>query len=656
MLTLHVKFLRNMKFFRNIPKGVAATAATLLTAAAILLGTAALQAQSLSQLPTMRINGQEMYYYDVRPGDNLYTIASRLGVSTQEIKQYNPSVAEGVKPRMRLFFAMPAQAAQVQGQASDAAVSHVVQKGESVYGIARKYGTTVDALMALNPKAADGIRPGDRIRLPGDNTAPATHPDTSPAPVRMEKAEIDDVAQAEKAAETAAAQAREEAQAAVAEAQAATAAARTAANNATAAVESLPRAPRTIATSATAEESTPTSTDILAVADSIAGINIERTEVQVDSVALAEIAEHNNELRLQKGASIVVMLPFLLNEEHIGRQTQLYTEFYKGFLLAADTLNREGRTPVKITTFDTAANIDTVRSIMARPEVTAADLFIAPDNPEHIKLIAAAAPEDALILNVFAVRDDAYQTTPSLIQLNIPHDPMYEHAISGFMEAYPQAQTIFLQRINGKADKDEFATELKKRLTQEGRDFRTITYDGNLKDEDLADLDVDAYSYVFVPLSGNRDEFTRIVPALKALKEKALVSPEAVQLFGYPEYATFRGAQFDDICDLETTIYSRYFPTENDTDARALNDAFRNNFGEGLSENQMPVLGILGYDIGTLAIEGLRTEAREGEFPGEFTGIQSGVRLARVPDGGWFNNALFMIHYRPGGVISRSLR
>ncbi|MDE5980155.1 MAG: hypothetical protein K2G84_09010, partial [Muribaculaceae bacterium] len=162
--------------------------------------------------------------------------------------------------------------------------------------------------------------------------------------------------------------------------------------------------------------------------------------------------------------------------------------------------------------------------------------------------------------------------------------------------------------------------------------------------------------YVFIPLSGSRDEFTRILHALKALKGRAL-DPDAVQVFGYPEWATFRGEQFDEICDLSTTIYSRYSPVEHDPDAATINNAFRKTYGEGVLDKQMPVLGILGFDTGRMVIEGLRTMAGTDYFPSDFSGIQSGIRLERVGDnGGLFNNAIFIITYRPGGYIEKTLK
>ena len=535
----------------------------------------------INQLPTIRVNGNILYYYDTQSGDNIYTIADKLGVSVEEIRANNPSVADGIKPRMRLFF--PADIATTSKGDSQGPLTHVVEKGESIYGIARQHGLSMDELVTLNPAAKDGIKPGMRLKIREDDTenVAETQPDTSQAPRPSDSSQGN--TPAELTAETPA---------------------------------SIPPADAPIA---------------------------DTDSVPADDTTVSQPEEMN----------LAVILPFLLNEENVGRQTKLYTEFYKGFLLAADTLNLPGRTPVRIHAYDTSANLDSVRSIMHRPEMTSMDLIVAPDNMAHLDVIASSAPAGAMVINMFAVRDSSYLTTPGMVQANIPHDRMYSQAIEGFLDRFPEATPVFITRIGGRTDKEEFTAMLKERLSMNGRIYKTVNFDGYMSDADLEEFDPVSTSYVFIPVSGSRDEFTRFLHALKDFKARA-TDPEAVQLFGYPEWATFRGEQFDEICDLSTTIYSRYAPVEKDPDAMTVDEAFRRAYGEGMLDKQMPVLGILGFDTGRMAIEGLRTKAGTGTFPTEYSGIQSGLSLVKADDdGGLYNDTLFIITYRPGGFIEK---
>jgi len=565
-----------MKFFKILRRWAVATLAV------ALMSVSQSWAGIVNQLPTIRVNGKVMYYYDTQSGDNIYTVADKLGVSVEDIRANNPSVSDGIKPRMRLFF--PTDISSNTPGDSQGPLTHVVTKGESIYGIARQHGLTMDELVSLNPSAKDGIKPGMRLRLQEDSASG--------------KDKIDRITEEPDLSET---------------------------------------EPTFDVTSVEVDSVTTFPTDSLVTSaspdDSITSIDIPDREMNV-----------------------AIILPFLLNEDNIGRQTQLYTEFYKGFLLAADSLNLPGRTPIRLHAYDSAANLDTVRALMRRPEMETMDLIVAPDNAPQLEAITQSVEKNTLVLNVFAVKDSSYISVPGMVQTNIPHDEMYNHAIDGFMDHFPSATPVFISRMGGKNDKEEFTDLLKERLSMAGRIYKTINFDGYLADADLEEFDPDTNSFVFIPVSGSRDEFSRMLHAVKALKGRAL-NPDSVQMFGYPEWATFRGAQFDEICDLNTTIYSRYSPVEQDPDAIRVNEAFRAAYGEGMLDKQMPVLGILGFDTGTMVIEGLRTLAGTGNFPTSFSGIQSGIRLEKAGEnGGLFNNALFIITYRSGGLIEKTLK
>lgn len=582
-----------------------------LTVALVIAVIAAMQAWSgnVKDLPTIRSNGKIMYYYDAQPGDNIYSIADKVGVSVEDIRRYNPSVSDGVKPRMRLFF--PSDIATDETGDSAGPLTHIVGSGESVYGIANRYGMTVDELYDLNPQLRDNtLKKGMRLRL---NAQAAS---ASAAEILAASSEKP-AAVYEKPADE-------------------------------------PSADQLIAESL--DDATPASdgpaTDPAATYAPAADEPATTADEDFDLPERREpIAEPTDTMK------VAIILPFMLHEQEMGRQTKLYTEFYKGFLMAADTLNRPGRTPVRLFAYDSCNNLDTLSRVMARDEIASMDLIVAPDNPAQLSMIASKAPRNAWVLNIFSVKDSSYLDQPGMIQTNIPHEMMYDRAIEGFLNRYPDTTPVFLSRTGGKADKEQFTAGLKEALSRRGIIYRTIIFSDFLSEDDLADYDTNTGRFVFIPASGNREEFSRIQPGLKAFRQAAL-DPSAVQLFGYPEWATFRGSQSDELCELETTIYSRYFPLENDPEAKELSDRFYSLYGEKLTDKQIPVFGILGYDTGIMVIDGLRAMARTDFFPSEFSGIQSGLRLRQAPgeNGGLYNDALFIITYKPGGELEKILQ
>ena len=112
--------------------------------------------------------------YRVQPGDTLSGIAARYGVSVWALARLNGIQADGilrVGERLRL----PGVGQPVTLLADDTGPApglrtafYSVQPGDTLSGIAVRYGVSVWALARLNGIQADGIlRVGERLRLPG---------------------------------------------------------------------------------------------------------------------------------------------------------------------------------------------------------------------------------------------------------------------------------------------------------------------------------------------------------------------------------------------------------------------------------------------------------------------------------------------------------
>jgi LysM repeat protein len=139
--------------------------------------------------------------YTVQAGDSLLKIATRFGVTTQDILAANP----GLNPNL----IYPGQTLNVPGAGSSFPTAiavttpvpagtpvapavpsvsanpgtHTVQRGEWLYAIARKYGISVDALLAANPGINPNfVYPGQVLNIPGGGGNPAPNPAPNPVP------------------------------------------------------------------------------------------------------------------------------------------------------------------------------------------------------------------------------------------------------------------------------------------------------------------------------------------------------------------------------------------------------------------------------------------------------------------------------------------
>ncbi len=565
-----------------------------------------------ADLPTKTINGKEYFYREVKSKETIYGITKELGITKADIIKYNPSVADGLRAGMTLYFPvdeMPNLGEATHGinsvsqpEDTDKPVRsrkndkvHLVEKGETVYGISKHYGITQSELIEANPQIKTGLKRGTILHIPTPDNE-ATVDDNTDTVLPAETARpVEEVPTTEDQPEY------------VQEEEAATEPADTA--------------------------STDSDDSLLALLNPSA-----------DSTATADVEKEATE--------VAVILPFMLGQTSPDKQAQLYTEFYKGLLVAADSL-RDSKRHIIIRAYDSVNNTDSVKSILARPEMTGADIIITPDNDEQLNLIAEYATlHDAKVLNIFAVKGTQYLTNPNILQANIPHSSMYEQAINEFMNRNGEYIPVFLSALGGKTDKAEFCQMLRKRLDEEGQKYIDISYNNYLKASDLEKLDTSS-SYVFIPESATSSEFSHIISALKNYRE-ALDDYSLVRMFGYPEWITFRGDALDNLHLMNVTVYSRFFNDNDSYRSKQFTELYVNRYGTPLM-SAVPVQGMLGFDTGFYLIKAInRNYDNVGEPNYFYDGVQSGFHFTSPENvAGKVNDALYFINYRPSGITEK---
>lgn len=103
----------------------------------------------------------QIYY--VQPGDSLYKIAARYGTSVEALQKNN-----GLKSTV-LY---PGQALNVtSGSSSGAGWVYTVKSGDTLYLIAQRYGTSIDSLKRANNLSSDYLWVGQRLTITGGPTA-----------------------------------------------------------------------------------------------------------------------------------------------------------------------------------------------------------------------------------------------------------------------------------------------------------------------------------------------------------------------------------------------------------------------------------------------------------------------------------------------------
>jgi spore coat assembly protein SafA len=105
--------------------------------------------------------------YIIQPGDTLFAIARRFGITLAELLAANPQITNPdlVFPGQRIMIPVPAPPEV-----------YVVRPGDTLFAIARRFGVTLEQLLAANPQITDPDRifPGERINIPAAAPPPGT--------------------------------------------------------------------------------------------------------------------------------------------------------------------------------------------------------------------------------------------------------------------------------------------------------------------------------------------------------------------------------------------------------------------------------------------------------------------------------------------------
>ena len=105
-------------------------------------------------------------YYTVKQGDNLSAIATKFGVSVAKIKRWNNLTDDKIYPGQQLrVSAQNAVTSQQQKVTQAKTIVHVVQQGETLSSIAKKYNVTVDKIKKDNKLSTDKIVVGQKLIL-----------------------------------------------------------------------------------------------------------------------------------------------------------------------------------------------------------------------------------------------------------------------------------------------------------------------------------------------------------------------------------------------------------------------------------------------------------------------------------------------------------
>ncbi len=640
-----------------------------------MIGIITMNAESYN-LPTRTIGNSEYYCYKVKSKETLFGISKQFGITQDELVKYNPSVVDGLKKDYVLLLPVNLLDSRKNNsniEINNTSFTHTVKKGETLYGISKTYGISQEDIIAENPSANAGIKSGQILIIPQPKTKGINNNDDNKDVItyhtiqkgetlyrlsKMYNTSIENILKLNPSV--------------------------TLNNFKTGVVVKI------VANSQKSDtievESTIIKPYIAEKGDNLKKI-AKKTSVDIDDlesanpniskvkpgmtiqipvdttqsveVTLSEGHEHelmsNNSFRIQEiydsihtieqknAINIALLLPFMLDNEEISKQTNLYTEFYKGFLIAINDLNYQLRNNVNINAYDIGSNILTLDSILDLPEMKEMDLIFAPENIDQLNSISKFCAENSIyFVNSFSLKTEDYSTNPNMIQINTPQDYLYSDVIEWISEKFLDYEMIFIHKTG--TNYKELTKDIKNHLEQNHIVTKEIEYNKVLTYDILKNNLEPNKKYLFIPTSGTNSVMTNVVLASKKLKSQ---NPEIeFAVLGQPEWILYVDDWKANFHSVNTFLYSRFFADESNYDIKDYNEKYTEWYEEEVTQGA-PCFAYLGYDLGRFFIEALNEYGNDmNSVDSQYKGLQSALNFERISSwSGLVNKSIFIINF-----------
>lgn len=633
-------------------------------------------------LPTKTLGTERFYYYEVGKNETLHDIATKIGVSKEDIIKFNPSARNGLVKKQLIFlpvseFDAPSKTSaprKVNVNTLNNSTLHVVKSGESVYGIAKAYNLTESELVNANPSIAQGLKIGEQLIIP-----------TKPAAVTNDGIIYHTV----KSGETLYGVARDynttieklmELNPGIS------------GNNFRAddVIKVLPNTSKDIIINKPIKQFVPYIVAANDTYESIAsanGVTVKAlrdanpdqkklkkgktiyipknaTDKQVVSTStltaqqleetykdkLDEVFDDVHSPHKDNSIDISIVLPFQLNTKNRSRNAKNYEEFYNGFLLALDSVGSKLNQPLNLNVFDTKQNLVTTDSILRLDVIKNSDIIIAPSEIDQLqKVLRFGKANDIDVLNCFATQNDDYINNIRAMQVNIPSPYMNAKLKEYIDNKFKDYVLVFLDDPTEQS-KDIY-DDIKSHAEATHHQRKTLTIASDLTGKSLSRYLEPGSNYLFIPANGKESFLNKFAAGIKEAKDMR-VDCELV-LLGHPEYTMYIKKHRDELMDIDTYIYSRfYLPSNKAVDD--INAKYLKTFGEKAT-NSTPSMSIFGFDTGMFLVNAYSQGIDPGSKESAYKGIQTNFNFERANNwAGFINKSVRIIHLTPNKELKIS--
>ena len=346
----------------------------------------------------------------------------------------------------------------------------------------------------------------------------------------------------------------------------------------------------------------------------------------------------NREIRLG------IMLP-LHNINGDGRRM---TEYYRGVLMACDSLKKQGLS-IDVHAWNTAED-GNIYKVLEDPAAAKCDLIIGPLYSKQMDALSAfVTKHDIRLVIPFSINAPQLTTNRNIFQVYQSPTEQNEVIIARFIERFKSYHTVVIDCNDSTSKKGTFTFSLRRQMEQRGMDV-VVT---NLKstEANFSRAFSRTKPNVVILNTGRSQELGVAFSKINGLKAN---EPELdITMFGYTDWLLYTRTHLENFYKYNTYIPSVFYYNPLSAGTQRFERKYRQNFRSDM-QNALPRFAITGFDHAFFFLKGLHKYGKnfngaDGMFG--YPPVQTPLKFERYGNGGLRNRTMMFIHYQPEHTV-----
>jgi LysM repeat protein/ABC-type branched-subunit amino acid transport system substrate-binding protein len=527
------------------------------------------------------IGGVNYYLHTVEKGQTLFAIAKFYKIEVNDLVIENPDAIDGLKPGQVLKIPIQKKKA-VKSEVIDTSncIVHIVEKGQTLYSITKQYNVTDEVLKKLNPELLNGLKTGQKILIPSNK--PKT--ESTPTVVTTNK-------------------------------------------------ETITSTGTNLKEVAVVNQTN----QKLEAADRLPAPSVYKGEMKKEYNVAFFLPFHADE------ANAIDLEALLKGETQFPNKTNVALQFYEGALLAVDSLKKL-KLNANITVFDVDDRDSlSIVALLKKPELLAMDLIIGPLYGASFMPVAKFAKENNIaIVSPFTQVNKILFENPYVCKVS-PSITLQIEKMAGYVVDSFQTQNIILVAGGGLAKDISFYNSFKKTANDLFMQRGASKADSIKEAKGLAGLQAllsTTKTNVVVLPSSNQSYVTDFISKLYAMRDKY-----KIVLFGLQSWMNYDNLDFEYLNGISLHVPSNHFiDYENGTTQKFVLD-YRAKF-----KTEPELFSFQGFDVTFFFLNALQQNGSgllNNLAQLKYTGIETNYQFSQFPiDSGFENKHVFIVKYQ----------